>query len=356
MGSTLPLRAELRGLTPYGAPMLDVPVRLNVNENPYPPSEALVAYAAEAVADAVRGLNRYPDRDARALRCDLAAYLGHGLDESRVWAANGSNEIMLQLLQAFGGPGRTALSFAPTYSMYPEYARATATTWVTGRRDEDFGIERTHALEHVNRHQPSVVLLASPNNPTGTALPLDLVTALHDSCDGIVVVDEAYAEFRRTGTPSSLTLLAHHPRLVVVRTMSKAFAFAGARLGYMAGAPDIIAAVQVVRLPYHLSAVTQAVARVALAHAHELLAKVEAIRIDRDEITQWLRDQGLVVPDSDANFVLVGRFADRHAVWRGLLDRGVLVRETGPEGYLRVTVGTPDEMAAFRSALVEVMG
>jgi histidinol-phosphate aminotransferase len=356
MGSTLPLRAELRGLTPYGAPMLDVPVRLNVNENPYPPSEALVAYAAEAVADAVRGLNRYPDRDARALRCDLAAYLGHGLDEPRVWAANGSNEIMLQLLQAFGGPGRTALSFAPTYSMYPEYARATATTWVTGRRDEDFGIERTHALEHVNRHQPSVVLLASPNNPTGTALPLDLVTALHDSCDGIVVVDEAYAEFRRTGTPSSLTLLAHHPRLVVVRTMSKAFAFAGARLGYMAGAPDIIAAVQLVRLPYHLSAVTQAVARVALAHAHELLAKVEAIRIDRDEITQWLRDQGLVVPDSDANFVLVGRFADRHAVWRGLLDRGVLVRETGPEGYLRVTVGTPDEMAAFRSAIVEVMG
>jgi histidinol-phosphate aminotransferase len=179
---------------------------------------------------------------------------------------------------------------------------------------------------------------------------------LHDSFDGIVVVDEAYAEFRRTGTPSSLTLLAHLPRLVVVRTMSKAFAFAGARLGYMAGAPDIISAVQVVRLPYHLSAVTQAVARVALAHAHELLAKVEAIRIDRDEITQWLRDQGLVVPDSDANFVLVGRFADRHAVWRGLLDRGVLVRETGPEGYLRVTVGTPDEMAAFRSAIVEVMG
>jgi histidinol-phosphate aminotransferase len=356
MGSTLPLRAELRGLTPYGAPMLDVPVRLNVNENPYPPSEALVAYAAEAVADAVRGLNRYPDRDAHALRCSLAAYLGHGLDESRVWAANGSNEIMLQLLQTFGGPGRTALSFAPTYSMYPEYARATATTWVTGRRDEDFGIERTHALEQMNRHQPSVVLLASPNNPTGTALPLDLVTALHDSCDGIVVVDEAYAEFRRTGTPSSLTLLAHHPRLVVVRTMSKAFAFAGARLGYMAGAPDIISAVQVVRLPYRLSAVTQAVARVALAHAHELLAKVEAIRIDRDEITQWLRDQGLVVPDSDANFVLVGRFADRHAVWQGLLDRGVLVRETGPEGYLRVTVGTPDEMAAFRSAIVEVMG
>jgi histidinol-phosphate aminotransferase len=355
MSGTLPLRDELRGLTPYGAPTVDVPVRLNVNENPYPPSEAMVAYASKAVADVFRGLNRYPDRDARALRRDLAAYLGHGLDEGRVWAANGSNEVMQQLLQAFGGPGRTVLSFAPTYSMYPEYARNTATAWVTGRRKEDFGIDRVHALEQVRTHQPSVVLLASPNNPTGTALPLELVTALHEACTGIVVVDEAYAEFRRAGTPSALDLLDDHPRLVVVRTMSKAFAFAGARVGYLAAAPEIVTAVQVVRLPYHLSAVTQAVARVALAHAHELLAKVEAIRIDRDEIARWLRDRGLTVPDSDANFVLVGRFADRHAVWQGLLDRGVLVRETGPEGFLRVTVGTPEEMAAFRNAVVEVL-
>lgn len=355
MGSALPLRDDLRGLSPYGAPMIDAPVRLSVNENPYPPSEAMIAYAATAVGDVFRGLNRYPDRDAKALRRDLAAYLGHGLDESRVWAANGSNEVIQQLLQAFGGPGRTALSFAPTYSMYPEYARNTATTWVTGRRDEDFGIDRTHALERVRTYQPSVVLLASPNNPTGTVLPLELVTALHEACPGIVVVDEAYAEFRRAGTPSALTLLDGHPRLVVVRTMSKAFAFAGARLGYLAAAPEIVSAIQVVRLPYHLSAVTQAVARVALAHAHELLAKVEAIRMDRDQIARWLREQGLTVPESDANFVLVGRFDDRHAVWQGLLDHGVLVRETGPEGFLRVTVGTPEEMAAFRAALVQVL-
>jgi histidinol-phosphate aminotransferase len=355
MGGAPPLRDELRGRAPYGAPMVDVPVRLNVNENPYPPSEAMVAYAASAVGDVLRGLNRYPDRDARALRRDLASYLGHGLDESRVWAANGSNEVMLQLLQAFGGPGRTALSFAPTYSMYPEYARNTSTTWVTGIRDEDYGIDAAHALEQVRQHRPSVVLLASPNNPTGTALPLEIVATLHDACAGIVVLDEAYAEFRRTGTPSAITLLDDHPRLVVVRTMSKAFAFAGARLGYLAAGPDIVSAVQVVRLPYHLSSVTQAVARVALAHAHELLAKVEAIRIDRDKIAQWLRDQGLIVPDSDANFVLVGRFEDRHAVWQGLLNHGVLVRETGPEGFLRVTVGTPEEMAAFRDALVEVL-
>ena len=355
MGGALPLRDDLRGLEPYGAPTFDVPVRLNVNENPYPPSEHLVSEAAAAAAEAVRGLNRYPDREAVDLRGDLAAYLGHGLDVSRVWAANGSNEVMLQLLQAFGGPGRTALSFAPTYSMYPEYARDTATTWVVGRREQDFGIDAEHALDQVRRHRPSVLLLASPNNPTGTAVPLDLVAALHEAAAGVVVVDEAYAEFRRAGTPSALGLLPDHPRLAVVRTMSKAFAFAGARLGYLAGAPEIVRALQVVRLPYHLSAVTQAVARVALAHATDLLATVDAIRADRDELAAWLGGLGLTVPESDANFVLFGRFADRHAVWQGLLDRGVLVRQIGPPGWLRVSVGTPTDMAAFRTALQEVL-
>lgn len=355
MGGALPLRDDLRGLEPYGAPMVDVPVRLNVNENPYPPSAGLVADAAAAAAEAVRGLNRYPDRDAVDLRRDLAAYLGHGLDASRVWAANGSNEVMLQLLQAFGGPGRTALSFAPTYSMYPEYARDTATAWVAGRRDDDFAIDADHALDQVRRHEPSVILLASPNNPTGTAVPLELVTALHDATAGIVVVDEAYAEFRRAGTPSALSLLADHPRVAVVRTMSKAFAFAGARLGYVAAAAEIVEALQVVRLPYHLSAVTQAVARVALAHAVELLATVDAIRADRDELAAWLRGLGITVAESDANFLLFGRFPDRHVVWQGLLDRGVLVRETGPPGWLRVSIGTPTETAAFRAAVQEVL-
>jgi histidinol-phosphate aminotransferase len=351
----LPLRDELRGLTPYGAPQLDVPVRLNVNENPHPPSGQLVAEAAAAVAEAVRDLNRYPDREARELRRDLAGYLGHGLDESRVWAANGSNEIMLQLLQAFGGPGRTALSFAPTYSMYPEYARGTATTWVTGRREADFTVDPAHALEQLAAHRPSVVLLASPNNPTGTTLPLEVVRKIHDAAPGIVVVDEAYAEFRRAGTPSALTLLADHPRLVVTRTMSKAFAFAGARVGYFAAAPEIVDAARLVRLPYHLSAVTQAVARVALRHSGELLGKVDELRAERDRLSSWLREQGLEVPDSDANFVLMGRFADRHAIWQGLLDRGVLVRETGPDHWLRVSVGTMEEMRAFRNALLEVL-
>jgi histidinol-phosphate aminotransferase len=358
MTATLPLREELRGIAPYGAPQLDVPVQLNVNENPYPPSEAVVADVAAAVAETTRGLNRYPDREFTALREDLAAYLGHGVAPAQVWAANGSNEVMLQILQAFGGPGRTAVSFAPTYSMYPEYARDAMTGWVVGHREADFSLDVGHAVEVVEQHRPSVVLLPSPNNPTGTALPLDTVRALcaaTAAVGGVVVVDEAYGEFRRAGTPSALEVLPETPNLVVTRTMSKAFALAGARLGYLAAAPAITDALRVVRLPYHLSAVTQAVARVALRHAEELLARVEDLRDERDLLVTWLRGQGLAVADSDANYALFGTFPDRHAVWQGLLDRGVLIRETGPDGWLRVSVGTPEEMEAFRSALTQTL-
>ncbi|HEY6738914.1 MAG TPA: histidinol-phosphate transaminase [Actinopolymorphaceae bacterium] len=359
MGQTLddlPLREELRGEQPYGAPQLDVPVLLNVNENPYPPSEAVIADIAASVAEAARGVNRYPDREAADLRRELADYLGHGLSVDNVWAANGSNEVMLQVLQAFAGPGRTALSFAPTYSMYPEYARDTNTTWVTGRRAEDFTIDPEHAVDQIRTHRSSVVLLASPNNPTGTALPLSLIERICEVAPGIVVVDEAYGEFRREGTPSALSLLPRYPRLAVTRTMSKAFAFAGGRLGYLAADPAIVDALRIVRLPYHLSSVTQAVARAALRHRDELLARVDELRTRRDDTVVWLREQGLDVAESDANFVLFGRFDDRHAVWQGLLDRGVLIRETGPDGWLRVSIGTAEEMAAFRAALVEVLG
>jgi len=351
----LPLREELRGIEPYGAPQLDVPVALNVNENPYPPSEAVVADMAAAVADVAGGLNRYPDREAVDLRAALAGYLGHGVTPAQVWAANGSNEVMLQILQAFGGPGRVAVSFAPTYSMYPEYARDAMTGWVVGHREQDFSLDVDHALGVLKEHEPTVVLLPSPNNPTGTALPLETVAAVCAAAPGVVVIDEAYGEFRRAGTPSALELLPVTPNLVVSRTMSKAFALAGARLGYLAAAPEICDALRVVRLPYHLSAVTQAVARVALRHADELLARVDDLRAERDATVGWLREQGLEVADSDANFCLFGRFPDRHAVWLGLLDRGVLIRETGPDGWLRVSVGTPDEMAAFKAALLEVL-
>ena len=355
-----PLRDELRGLAPYGAPQLDVPVQLNVNENPYGPSEACAADIAEAVAAAARTLHRYPDREFVELRTALAAYLnsdgGRDVTREQVWAANGSNEVMLQLLQAFGGPGRVALSFAPTYSMYPEYARDAMTTWVVGRRETDFSLDLDAAVDLVEERRPSVVLLPSPNNPTGTALPPEAVRVLCEAVgDGILVVDEAYSEFRRAGTPSALKLLPDHRNLVVSRTMSKAFALAGARVGYLAAAPEICDAIRVVRLPYHLSAVTQATALAALRHAPELLGRVDELRAERDETVRWLRAQGLEVADSDANFALFGTFADRHAVWQGLLDHGVLIRETGPDGWLRVSIGTPDEMAAFKDAFTQVM-
>ena len=350
----VPVRDELRELEPYGAPQIRDLVNLNVNENPYAPGDSVVADIAEAARSAATTLNRYPDREARELRTALAEYLGHGLTADRVWAANGSNEVMLHVLQAFGGPGRTALSFAPTYSMYPEYARDTFTRWVTGRREDDFTVDVHRAVALIGEERPDVVLLASPNNPTGTALPLELVQAVLDVTTGVVVVDEAYAEFRRTGTPTALELLDDHPRLLVSRTMSKAFALAGGRLGYVAADPAIIDALRIVRLPYHLSAVSQAVALAALRNRDELLARVDELRSARDDLAVWLRARGHEVAESDANFVLFGRFADRHAVWQGLVDRGVLIRETGPEGWLRVSVGTPDEMALFHRALEEV--
>ena len=350
----VPIREELRDDEPYGAPQLDVPVRLNTNENPYGPSEAAARDIADSVHRVASMLNRYPDREAVELRTGLAAYLGHGLGVDEVWAANGSNEIMLQILQAFGGPGRTAVSFAPTYSMYPEYARDTHTRWVAGQRLDDFTVDIDHALRLIAQEQPDVVLLTSPNNPTGTALPLDTIRAVAEAATGVVVVDEAYAEFRRDGTPSALDVLDGYPRLLVTRTMSKAFALAGGRLGYVAADAAIIDALRIVRLPYHLSAVTQAAAAAALRHADELLATVDELRGTRDALTTWLRDHDFEVAESDANFVLFGRFDDRHATWQGLVDRGVLIRETGPDQWLRVSIGTPAEMQAFYDALLEV--
>lgn len=354
----LPLRDDLRGREPYGAPQLDVPYALNTNENPYPPSERLVKALGEAVMDVAGTLNRYPDRDAVALRADLAAFLdtdtpGAGLTRERVWAANGSNEVIQQILQAFGGPGRTALGFEPSYSMHPIITAVSGTRWVNAFRDEDFGLEPERAVAAVEEHRPDVVFLTSPNNPTGTALPLPAIEAVLEAAPGMVVVDEAYAEFRRAGTPSALTLLDGNPRLIVTRTMSKAFAMAGTRLGYLAADPAVIDALLLVRLPYHLSSVTQAVARTALAHGEELLGGVAALRRERDDLVAWLRGEGFRVADSDANFVLFGTFENRRRVWESMLERGVLIREVGPPEWLRVSVGTPAEMAAFRTVLKE---
>ena len=351
------LRADLRGRTPYGAPQLDVAVRLNTNENPHPPSEALVRDLAARVAEAARHMNRYPDRDAVGLRTELAAYLtrttGQPLDTAQVWAANGSNEILQQLLQAFGGAGRTALGFEPTYSMHRLIAQGTATRYIGAERLPGFRLEPQSAALVVHEHAPDVVFLCSPNNPTGTAIDLEVVEAVYDAARGLVVVDEAYAEFSHR--PSAVTLLPGRERLVVTRTMSKAFAFAAARLGYLAADPAVVDALQLVRLPYHLSVLSQAAALAALAHADELLATVDAVKKQRDRLVAEIQALGLEVVESDANFVLFGEFSDQVSTWQALLDRGVLVRDVGLAGWLRVTAGTEDETTAFLEALGDGM-
>lgn len=356
----LPIREELRGGTPYGAPQLDVPVRLNTNENPHPLPAPLVRRIAERVSDAARTLNRYPDRDASQLRAQLAAYLtrttGHPLGAAQVWAANGSNEVLQQLLQAFGGPGRTALGFDPSYSMHPLIARGTGTAWVSGPRAADFTLDPEAAVHAIEEHRPDVVFLCSPNNPTGTAVAPDAVLALYEAAQrarggpgALVVVDEAYAEFSHR--PSLLPLIEGRPTLVVSRTMSKAFGAAGLRLGYLAADPAVVDAVQLVRLPYHLSAVTQATAHAALEFADTLLGYVAELKAERDRLVTELRALDCEVTESDANFVQFGRFTDAHAFWQRLLDRGVLVRDNGVPGHLRVTTGTRAENDAFLDAV-----
>jgi histidinol-phosphate aminotransferase len=349
----LPVRDDLRGLAPYGAPQLSVSVQLNTNENPFAPSAAVVADIAAAVTTAATTLNRYPDREASGLRQDLAAYLnrvtGVALDDSHVWAANGSNEILQQVLQAFGGPGRTALGFEPSYSMHPILARGTGTSWIAGSRNGDLSLDATGVVAAIKAHDPDLVFLTSPNNPTGASVTLDVVAAAYEAVRGVLVVDEAYAEF--TDQPSAITLLEGRQRLIVTRTMSKAFALAGARLGYLAADPSVVDVLRLVRLPYHLSAVTQATARAALNHTDELLATVAAVMQQRDRIIVELKGMGLSVAGSDANFVLFGQFTDSHAVWQHLLDRDVLIRDVGIAGTLRVTAGTPEETTVFLNAL-----
>lgn len=346
----LPLRDNLRGKSAYGAPQLKVPVVLNTNENPHPPSPELIADVAESVGAAAAELHRYPDRDAVALRSDLAAYLsaatGTHLGVENVWAANGSNEILQQLLQAFGGLGRAALGFVPSYSMHPIISDGTDTTWLEAKRSADFSLDIDYAVGEISARRPDIVFVTSPNNPTGASISNDGLRAIVDAAPGIVIVDEAYAEFSEQR--SAVELIDEFPTKVVVsRTMSKAFAFAGGRLGYLAASPAIVDALQLVRLPYHLSVLTQAAARAALRHADETLGGVAKIIAERKRVVAELEKAGFDVVDSDANFVLFGRFADAPASWQRYLDNGVLIRDVGIPAHLRVTIGLVDENDAF---------
>jgi len=354
----LPLRENLRGKSAYGAPQLDVAVRLNTNENPHPPSRALIDDVAESVRIAAATMHRYPDRDAMDLRRDLAAYVtagtGVGVSVENLWAANGSNEILQQLLQAFGGPGRIALGFVPSYSMHPIISDGTQTEWIEAYRAADFSLDVDAAVAAIQSVKPDVVFVTSPNNPTGQSVPSsDLRRLLEAMTSGVLIVDEAYGEF--SSQPSAIALLDEYPaRLIVSRTMSKAFAFAGGRLGYLVAAPAVIDAILLVRLPYHLSAITQAAARAALRHSDETLGSVAALVAERERVCAALHGMGFRVIPSDANFVLFGAprwtAVDASAAWQHYLDDGVLLRDVGIPGYLRVTIGLTQENDAFLTA------
>ena len=353
----LPLRHDLRGKSPYGAPQLAVPVRLNTNENPHPPSKALVDDVVASVRDAAVDLHRYPDRDAVALRADLAAYLsvqtGVQLGVENLWAANGSNEILQQLLQAFGGPGRSAIGFVPSYSMHPIISDSTRTEWIQRTRATDFSLDADAAVAAIVEHCPDVVFVTSPNNPTGQSISLADLRRLLDATPGILIVDEAYGEF--SAQPSAVALVEEYPtKLVVSRTMSKAFAFAGGRLGYLVATPAVIEAMLLVRLPYHLSAPTQAAARAALRHADDTLGSVATLVAERERVSTALSGMGFQVVPSDANFVLFGRFADAPDTWQRYLDAGVLIRDVGIPGYLRTTIGLAAENDAFLTASADL--
>jgi histidinol-phosphate aminotransferase len=350
----LPIRDDLRGQTPYGAPQEHVRIQLNVNENTHPVPEDVAAHIQASLAVAIRTVNRYPDREFTLLRESLANYLGHGLTSDNIWAANGSNEILQQFLQAFGGPERSVLGFRPTYSMHSIIASGTGTRWIGAERDEEFRISPATAVAAIEREKPDIVFLCSPNNPTGTPIHLETIAAAYDATEGMVLVDEAYAEFAPAELPTALSLLSGRPRLVVTRTMSKAFAFAGARVGYLAADPAVTDALRLVRLPYHLSAFTQAAAIAALDHTREMLAMVDDIKAQRDRLLEELPKLGYSVHDSWANFVLFGGVSDPHGLFEALLENEIIIRDLGIANHLRVTAGTEAETTEFLDVLARL--
>lgn len=358
--SWLPLRDELRSLSPYGAPQIRGVVQLNTNENPnslpVKVQEAITSEIQKVVVD----LNRYPDRDAVRLRTKLADYVnskdGVLLSVENVWAANGSNEILQTLFLACGGAGRKALGFTPSYSVHPLIAQITGTEWVAGRRQDDFTLNGAQVFAQIREVEPSLIFLTTPNNPSGTSTPYSLVEEIAivaAEIGALFVVDEAYAEF--SSERSATHLIAQHPHVVSSRTMSKAFAFAGARVGYMLANANVVDAALVTRLPYHLSALTQAAAEVAIDHSALMQSGIDELISGREALEKGITAVGWSSLKSSANFILFSGFTQSSkSVWQEFLDRGILIRDVGLEGYLRVTVGTPAENQRFLTALQEI--
>ena len=357
--SWLPLRETLRPLSAYGAPQVPAQASLNTNENPYSPSPTLQRAITDAVATVAADLNRYPDRDATVLRTKLATYInersGTDFTLDNIWAANGSNEIIQSIFLAFAqGP---VLGFTPSYSMHPLIAKTTGAQWIDGKRNPDFSLNTLDAVAEIIKNKPTLTFITTPNNPTGGAVTLEAIQQLADAAQtvgGLLVVDEAYAEFSQE--LSAVTLISKNPHVIVIRTMSKAFAFAGARVGYLVSDVAVKDAMMIVRLPYHLSALTQAAAQVAIDHRAELLGGVSTLIAARAELVDALHQMGLHTVPSSANFILFTGFKqDAPQLWSALLEKGVLIRDVGLSGYLRVTIGNEAENNLFISALKELI-
>ncbi len=357
--SWLPLRDALRPLSPYGAPQVPAQASLNTNENPYSPSATLQKAITHAVANVAANLNRYPDRDATKLRTELAAYInelsGTKFSAENIWAANGSNEIIQSIFLAFGQG--SVLGFTPSYSMHPLIAKTTGAQWIDGKRNSDFSLNTADAVAEILANKPSLTFITTPNNPTGGAVTIESIQLLADAAKavgGLLVVDEAYAEFSQE--ISAVTLIANNPHVIVIRTMSKAFAFAGARVGYLVSDQAVKDAMMIVRLPYHLSAMTQAAALVAIEHRAELLGGVSTLIAARENVVSELHAMGLTTIPSSANFVLFTGFKqEAPQLWAEMLEKGVLIRDVGLSGYLRVTIGNEAENQLFVSALKELI-
>lgn len=348
-------RDDLTALVGYHSAQVDVRVRLNTNESPEPPPLAFRdALAAEISRIA---WHRYPDRAATELRAAIAEL--HGVDPAQVFVANGSNEVLQTVLLTYAGPGRTVATFEPTYQMHAQIARVTAATVVEGERAPDFTLDPAEVARVMSEHRPDVVFLTSPNNPTGLVEPRARVRQLLDVAPGLVVVDEAYAQFADW---TALDMVAEDVPLVVTRTFSKTWSMAGARLGYMVAPTWVVAELDKVVLPYHLDAVKQIAGRLALGFTDDMNERVATLVAERDRISTALADLGMTVFPSGANFVLFRvppGAPSAKDVWAGLVERSVLVRDCSSwprlDGCLRVTVGTADENTEFLTALAATL-
>ncbi len=338
----------------YHSPQVEADVRLNTNESPFPPPEEWKAELLDALREVA--FHRYPDRAATELRAAVAGL--HDVAPEEIFCANGSNEVLQCLLLAYGGPGRRACVFEPTYALHSHISRLTGTALVEGRRTEDFRIDPDAATALLRLEQPAITFLCSPNNPTGRTEPPATVEAVLAAAPGLVVVDEAYGQFAGW---SALSLRgAGRPALVVTRTFSKTWAMAGARLGYLVADPEVVRACEAVVLPYHLSTQTQLAGRLALRHTAEMEARVALIAEERGRVAAALGDLPVESWPSDANFILFRPLSHQaDTVWQGLLDRSVLIRNCasweGLSGCLRVTIGRPDENDRFLIALKECL-